>query len=166
MDLPRPTSWMLGEIPVARKSADKKPKAPRSASSPGRRLAVAMARTCAENRCREVAVLDLRGLSPVTDFFVVATGSSARQMRAAADRCVEAGKELNEKPFGVEGMETVEGAEDNRWVLVDYVDVVVHIFTADSRAYYDLELLWGDARRIDWRRGWKPRAEEPPTPQF
>jgi ribosomal silencing factor RsfS len=84
----------------------------------------------------------------------------------AADRCVEAGKELNQKPFGVEGMETVEGAEDNRWVLVDYVDVVVHIFTADSRAYYDLELLWGDARRIDWRRGWKPRAEEPPTPQF
>ena len=125
-----------------------------------------MARTCAENRCRAVAVLDLRGLSPVTDFFVVATGSSPRQMRAVADRCIDAGKELKEKPFGVEGTETVEGAEANRWVLVDYVDVVVHVFTDDSRAYYDLELLWGDAPRIDWRRGWKPRAEEPPEPQF
>jgi ribosome-associated protein len=109
-----------------------------------------MARTCAENRCRAVAVLDLRGLSPVTDFFVVATGSSPRQMRAVADRCIDAGKELKEKPFGVEGTETVEGAEANRWVLVDYVDVVVHVFTDDSRAYYDLELLWGDAPRIKW----------------
>jgi ribosome-associated protein len=72
--------------------------------NPARRLAIAMARVCAENRCREVAVLDLRGLSPVTDFFVLATGTSARQMHSAANRAVEAGREIGQRPFGVEGI--------------------------------------------------------------
>jgi len=129
-----------------------------------RHLAVVMARTCAENRCREVTVLDLRGLSPVTDFFVLATGTSGRQMRAAADRAEQAGRDLRQKPFGVEGTETTEGAEASRWVLIDYVDVVVHIFTPESRGYYDLELLWGDAPRVNWQRGWKPRPDEPAPP--
>ena len=129
-----------------------------------RRLAVTMARTCAENRCREVTVLDLRGLSPVTDFFVLATGTSGRQMRAVADRAEQAGRDLGQKPFGVEGTETTEGAEASRWVLVDYVDVVVHVFTPESRGYYDLELLWGDAPRVNWQRGWKPRPDEPAPP--
>jgi len=127
-----------------------------------RHLAVVMARTCAENRCRDVAVLDLRKLSPVTDFFVVGTGTSSRQMAAAADRAVEAGKALAQTPFGVEGDEAAEGAEASRWVLIDYVDVVVHVFTDESRGFYDLELLWGDAPRVNWQRGWKPRPEEPP----
>ena len=126
-----------------------------------RSLAVTLARVCAENRCRDITVLDLRGLSPVTDFFVLATGTSARQMNAAADRVVEAGKELGQRPFGVEGEEAAEGPEQARWMLVDYVDVVVHVFTTDSRGYYDLELLWGDAPRVNWQRGWKPRPEEP-----
>lgn len=126
-----------------------------------RHLAVVMARTCAENRCREVAVLDLRGLSPVTDFFVLATGTSGRQMRAAADRVEQAGRDLGQKPFGVEGIETTEGNEESRWVLIDYVDAVVHLFTPESRGYYDLELLWGDAPRVNWQRGWKPRPDEP-----
>jgi ribosome-associated protein len=127
-----------------------------------RHLAVVMARTCAENRCRDVAVLDLRKLSPVTDFFVVATGTSSRQMAAAADRALAAGKDLGQTPFGVEGDEPAEGAQASRWVLVDYVDVVVHLFTDESRAFYDLELLWGDAPRVNWQHGWKPRADEPP----
>ena len=120
-----------------------------------RRLAVRMARTCAENRARDVAILDLRKRSPVTDFFVIATGSSARQMHAAADRAVDAGADLGQRPFGREGYET-------GWVLIDFVDVVVHIFTEDTRSYYDLELLWGDAPRVDWKRGWKPRDDAAP----
>ena len=128
-----------------------------------RRLAVTMARTCAENRCRDVAVLDLRGLSPVTDFFVLATGTSARQMRAVADRAVDAARDMGERPCGAEGIDMAEGPEQARWLLVDYFDVVVHIFTQESRAYYDLELLWGDASRVNWQRGWKPRADEPST---
>ena len=126
-----------------------------------RHLAVTLARVCAENRCRDVTVLDLRKLSPVTDFFVLATGTSARQMRSVGERAVDAGRQLGQKPFGVEGIETMEGAEASRWILVDYVDVIVHVFTPESRGYYDLELLWGDAPRVDWQKGWKPRAEEP-----
>lgn len=109
--------------------------------NPARRLAVAMARVCAENRCREVTILDLRGVSPVTNFFVLATGTSARQMHSVADRAVQAGRELGQRPFGIEGLRTAEGVEASRWVLVDYVDVVVHVFTGESRKYYDLELL-------------------------
>ena len=125
-----------------------------------RRVAVRMAQVCAENRCRDVVVLDLRELSPVTDFFVLATGTSARQMRTAAARAVDAGGELGQKPFGVEGIESGEGADAARWMLIDYVDVVVHVFTDESRRYYDLELLWGDASRVNWQRGWKPRQND------
>ena len=128
-------------------------------NSQARRLAVHLARVCAENRCREVAVLDLSDLSPVTDFFVIATGTSPRQMRAVAHVVAEAGEELDQKAWGVEGLESTQEDEDARWVLVDYVDVVVHLFSADSRAYYDLDLLWGDAPRVDWQEGWTPGQE-------
>jgi ribosome-associated protein len=123
-----------------------------------RSTAVAMARVCAENRCRDVTVLDLRGLSPVTDFFVLATGTSTRQMQAVAYRVEEAGEEMGQKLFGSEGDQSSATAEPSKWVLIDYVDVVVHVFTEDSRKYYDIELLWGDAPRVNWQRGWKPRA--------
>jgi len=119
-----------------------------------RRLAVALARTCSENRCRDVVVLDLRRLSPVTDYFVVATGTSDRQMRAAADHAGEAARELGERPF------SIEGVEGGWWVLQDYVEVVLHVFTDESRKYYDLDLLWGDAPRVDWKKGWNPREPQ------
>ena len=125
-----------------------------------RRLAVALARCCGENRCRDVVVLDLRRLSPVTDFFILATGTSARQMRAVAHHLIEAGQTLGQKLFGIEGLD-FGIAETGSWVLVDYVDVVTHIFTETSRRYYDLELLWGDAPRVAWQRGWKPRSLVP-----
>ena len=145
-----------------------KPRGTRRGQGAARRVAVALARVCAENRCRDVAVLDLRGLSPVTDFFVLATGTSTRQMQAVARRAVEAAAALGEKkPFGVEGDEGGGGTEGNpvsRWILIDYVDVVVHVFSDESRKYYDLELLWGDAPHVNWQRGWKPRAEESVSP--
>jgi len=119
-----------------------------------RRLAVALARTCAENRCRDVVVLDLRRLSPVTDFFVLATGTSDRQMRAAAGHARDAAEALDERPFGF------EGADSGRWVLQDYVEVVLHLFNDESRRYYDLELLWGDAPRVNWQKGWHPREAQ------
>jgi len=125
-----------------------------------RSLAVRMARVCAENRCRDVTVLDLRKLSPVTDFFILATGTSTRQMRTAVQRTVDEGKELGEKPFGVEGITSGRTAADAQWLLIDYVNVVVHVFTDESRTYYDLELLWGDAPRVDWKKGWTPRETD------
>lgn len=105
--------------------------------------ALAFARVCAENRCRDVAVLDLRGISPVTDFFVLATGTSPRQMRAVADRIEEKADELGTRRFGLEGTESAQ------WILMDYIDCVVHVFDSTAREYYDMDLLWGDAPSLD-----------------
>ena len=108
-------------------------------------LAIELARIADGDRCEDIVVLDLRGLSPVTDFFVVASGSSDRQMRTAAEHVIEHGRRIGDRHYGVTGMEQAT------WILIDYVNVVVHIFTPQHREYYDLELLWGDAPRIKWQ---------------
>jgi ribosome-associated protein len=81
----------------------------------------------------------------VTDYFIIATGTSPRQMRSVAEDI----EELAEK-HGLKVL-TRNGYEGESWILIDLVDVIVHIFNAPSREYYDLDNLWGDARKIDWR---------------
>lgn len=103
------------------------------------------ARIAEEMRAEEVLILDLRGISSVADFFVIGTGTSDRQMRAIADAIREYGKTVGQKPYGVSGYDSPS------WLLMDYVDVVIHLFDPAKRRYYDLELLWGDAPRIEWR---------------
>jgi ribosome-associated protein len=105
-----------------------------------------LARMAHHNRSEDIVVLDLRGISGVTDFVVICTGTSERQMRGVAERILEYARKLGERPFGVSGL------EGGVWILLDFVDVVFHIFTPSSRAYYDLELLWGDAPRLEWAR--------------
>jgi ribosome-associated protein len=91
-----------------------------------------------------VVVLDLRGISDVTDWFVICHGTSDRQVRAIADAIEERlGRSLRSKPVHVEGRRTCE------WVLMDYIDFVVHVFLEDKREFYRLERLWGDAPRVD-----------------
>ncbi|MBW7991413.1 MAG: ribosome silencing factor [Planctomycetes bacterium] len=107
-----------------------------------RAFALAAAKAAAESHCSEIVVLDLSGKSPATDFFVIATGTSDRQMRTVADEINEAAREHNFQRFGRAGYEQA------RWILLDYVDVVIHIFDSEYRDYYDLELLWGDAERL------------------
>ena len=107
-----------------------------------KKLALAAAKVAAERHCSEITVLDLRGMSPATDYFVIATGTSDRQMRTVADEISDVAKEQGMQRFGRAGYEQA------RWVLLDYVDVVIHIFDAEYRNYYDLELLWGDAERL------------------
>ena len=109
-------------------------------------FAVEAARLAADSRCREVIVLDLRGRSPVTDYYVIATGTSDRQLRAVADEIGRHGATQGNRPWRVAGMDA--GA----WILLDFVDVVVHLFGQDVRHYYDLEMLWGDAPRVGWER--------------
>lgn len=105
-----------------------------------------MARVAAENRCRDIMVLDLKGISPVTDFFVIATGTSARQMKTVLAR-------MND--FVAAHGDVVrlgrEGMESSRWALLDLVDVVIHVFAPEARSFYALELLWGDAPQVEWR---------------
>ncbi|MFQ5414304.1 MAG: ribosome silencing factor [Phycisphaerae bacterium] len=111
-----------------------------------RQFAIELARITHDHKCEEVTAMDLRGMSPVTDFTVIATGTSDRQMRALTDRLTEYAKKVGEKPFGISGYHA------GTWILIDFVDVVVHIFARPYRAYYDLELLWGDAPRLEWAR--------------
>lgn len=110
----------------------------------GLELAKQAARIAADNHNEDVVVLDLRGLCAVADFFVIGTGTSDRQMRATCDHIADYAHSIGQKPFGISGYETAT------WLLADYVDVVIHLFSVEKRRYYDLELLWGDAPRIDW----------------
>jgi len=105
-------------------------------------FALAAARLAAERHCTNIVVLDLKGKSPATDYFVIVTGTSNRQMRSVADEISQAARERGLQRFGRAGY------EQGRWILLDYIDVVIHIFDAEFRDYYDLELLWGDAKRL------------------
>jgi ribosome-associated protein len=92
-----------------------------------------------ERKAEGVLTLDLRGISPATDFFVLATGNSDIQVRAIADHVLEELRSEGIRPLHVEGMDRA------RWVLLDFVDFVVHVFHPSAREFYQLELLWGDA---------------------
>jgi ribosome-associated protein len=109
-----------------------------------RDFAIEIARVMEVDQCTDIVILDLRGISPVCDFFVIGTGTSDRQMRAVVDHIEETGRARGEKPYGVAGY------EEGLWVVVDYVDVVVHLFDPERRLYYDLETLWGDSPRVKW----------------
>ncbi|NEX12345.1 MAG: ribosome silencing factor [Prosthecochloris sp.] len=93
-----------------------------------------------EKKCEDVKILDVRGLTSVTDFFVLATADSERKAKAAYEHIVDELKKDDERPLHIEGGDSLH------WVLIDYVDVVVHIFMPDERRFYDLESLWGDGK--------------------
>jgi len=114
-----------------------------------RAFALAAARVASERHCSDIVVLDLKGKSPATDYFVIATGTSDRQMRAVTDEICEAARDMGQQRFGRAGYEQA------RWILLDFIDVVIHIFDREYRDYYDLELLWGDARRLKWDKSKK-----------
>jgi len=115
-------------------------------SAVARQLAIEIARIAHDLKSEDVVALELAGVSPVTDFTVICTGTSTRQIRGVADRVLEYGRKIGERPFGVGGYESAT------WIVIDYIDVVLHIFGKPYRSYYDLELLWGDAPRIEWAR--------------
>jgi len=107
--------------------------------------AILCARAADEKKARDLVILDLRKLSYITDFFVVATAGNPRQLRAVCDEIERAMHAVNARPIGR------EGGEESGWMLVDYGDLVVHVFDAERRKYYDLDLLWGDTPRIEWQ---------------
>lgn len=110
-----------------------------------RGFAVAAARIACENKATDVRVLDLRGLSNLADFFVLGTGTSSRQMHAVLDHILVFARSVGRKHFNI------SDSTDVSWLLADYVDVVVHLFDEQRRAYYDLDGLWGDAPEVTWR---------------
>jgi ribosome-associated protein len=107
-----------------------------------KKFAASAAKIALERHCTDVVALDLTGKSPATDYFIIATGTSDRQIRTVADEITQFARQHNLRPFGRAGY------EQGKWILLDFVDVVVHIFDEEFRQYYDLELLWGDAERL------------------
>src|SRR3954471_2214438 len=103
-----------------------------------------LAIAAAENKqAREVVVLDLRKTAGFTDFFLIASGGNTRQVRAIADAVMESLAAKGVKPAYVEGYDRSE------WILLDYFDFIVHVFGPETRVFYDLERLWGNAERIE-----------------
>jgi len=103
------------------------------------------ARVADDYRGKDTMVLDLTAVTPIVDYFVITTATSQRQMRAIAE---EVDRVLSAEGSGRIG---IEGYNSDSWILQDYGDVVLHVFSAEARDIYDLEHLWADARRIDWR---------------
>lgn len=109
-------------------------------------FAVEACRLLMDDKCTDVVLLDVRGLSQVTNYVVVGSGTSDRQMRSVLQHAESLGKQRGFTPWR---RETDTGGT---WLLLDCVDVVIHLFEPGTRAHYDLEMLWGDAPRVEWER--------------
>jgi len=123
--------------PPAVRARSARPKLPKAVTT-----AIAAAQ---DRQAVDVVVLDLRKAGGFTDYFVICTGNNARQISAIADAVRETlKKELGERPT------LSEGVDKSEWILLDYFDFVVHIFSRDCRSFYALERLWGNAERIEF----------------
>ena len=111
---------------------------------PSRDVAIAAARAASAKQAEDIVVLDVHDIIVITDYFVICTANSQRQIRTVIDAVEEAVRDLGVKPV------RREGEPEAGWWLLDYIDVVVHVFGQPERAYYDLERLWSDAPRPPW----------------
>jgi len=107
--------------------------------------ALLCARTAEDNNGKGVRILDMRGITPLYDYFVLITGHSRRQIHTIAEEIDAALRGVGDERLSIEGFEA------SRWVVQDYGDLVVHIFDPETREYYALEDLWADAARVDWK---------------
>jgi ribosome-associated protein len=118
------------------------PSVRRTPRNAGHELAAHAVNAMAEKKAQDITVIDLREVSNMADFFVVATGESDLQVRAIANGVMDhIEEECEERPWKREGLDHL------RWVLLDYVDLVVHVFLPDRRDHYRIERLWGEADR-------------------
>ncbi len=122
----------------ARSKAAAAPKAPRSRFP---KVITTAINAAFEKKALNLVVLDLRKADGFTDFFVICTGANPRQIAAIADGVRDALRQAGERPA------VTEGADSSAWVLLDYFNFVVHVFSRECRAFYDLERLWGNATR-------------------
>ena len=136
-----PTLRPLTEVTIAEQSQTTESQRLAAAE----KFAMEAANLAANTRCHNVVVLDVRGISPIADFFILASGTSARQMRSVADEIVELAEKQNFKSLNRDGY------EGESWILVDFVDVILHVFSDEARSYYDLDNLWGDAKKVEVR---------------
>jgi len=142
---PKPNGYTLGPPTTPASSVTSAPdNVKKAAPEDSLRFALEAARLAVADKCQNVVLLDVKGLSPVTDYLVLATGTSGRQMASTADEIIQLGKDTDFRPL------SSSGRQSETWICVDFVDVLLHLFNADSRQYYDLESLWGDAKRVEF----------------
>lgn len=108
-----------------------------------REMALRIVEAADDRRAENLVTLDMRGLMTICDYFVICNGRSRLHVDAIAEEVEQQMSELGLEP------QHVEGIPDSSWVIIDYLDVVVHIFEPDARGFYNLEGLWGDAARIE-----------------
>ena len=118
----------------------------KTVAADSRRLAAAAARAASSKQAERITVIDVRELITITDYFVICSGSSDRQVTTIADEVVKELKDQGVRPVRREG-ESGAG-----WQLIDFVDLVVHVFDEEARDFYRLETLWADAPLVDWER--------------
>lgn len=103
-------------------------------------LAKKVAKTAYDKKAEDIVIINLKPLTTVCDYFVICTGQSDAHIKAISDEIVKQTGSFGESPWHKEGYDAL------KWVLLDYVDIVVHVFLKDIREYYNLERLWGDAK--------------------
>ncbi|MFV1995185.1 MAG: ribosome silencing factor [Verrucomicrobiales bacterium] len=109
-------------------------------------MAEACARRAEEKQAEDIVILDLRGLSSIADYFVICSGSSLPHLKAIRSQiCEKLRDEHQERP------RSTEGQPESRWVVLDFGNVIVHVFHRETRAFYTLEDLWSDAPRVAWK---------------
>ena len=129
---------------MAKTEKRRPPSPPRGAGGGALPSQIDRALTAADSKkAVDLVVLDLRKVAGFTDFFVICSGTNTRQVRAIADAVIEALADDGAKPAHLEGYDRSE------WVLIDYFDFVVHVFSPDTRQFYGLERLWGSAERLE-----------------
>jgi ribosome-associated protein len=111
---------------------------------PSRDVAIAAARAASAKQAEDIVILDVHGIIVITDHFVICTATSQRQIRTVIDAVEDALRDMGVKPV------RREGESEAGWWLLDYIDVVVHVFGQEERDYYDLERLWSDSPRVTW----------------
>jgi ribosome-associated protein len=119
-----------------------------------RTLAVRAARAAAEKQGRDIRVLQVRELIAITDYFVIVSGATDRQVKAIGDSVEDELRRSGSKAI------RREGERDMRWLLLDFADLIVHVFHEEDRAYYELERLWKDAPDVRWEPAEKRAAEK------
>ncbi len=107
--------------------------------------ALTLAKVALDKKAKDILILDLKGLTIIADYFVICSGESTTHVRAIVESVDERSKKTGIKPLGVEGL------NNSRWVLIDYGDVIVHIFEEGTRSFYELEKLWMDAHSVPLR---------------
>lgn len=107
-------------------------------------IAILCARIADDKKAEDVLIFDVKNLTFIADFFVICSGLNKRQLQSIAGEI-----EAKLHSYGIHWV-GVQGYSDARWILMDYGDVIVHLFDRDMRHFYDLELLWGDARKLSW----------------